>query len=348
MIQVQLKLRLNKVQEQMLEKWIFHLTSVWNWGIRKIELDARDRIYHSEYEFKGLLSWHSKKLEIPGDTLSETLKTVYISWQRYFKKKSGKPKFKGNRNKLNSIPFRKIFKVIDKNHISIQGFSKPVRFHKQEIPKGNIKIGRIIKRASGWYLCLVIDCAPNSIPLIENNIIGIDPGFSTTITTSSGEKINQPKEFSLMERRLAQAQRGRNKVASIMQERIKNRRKDNNHKLSRKLISKNKLIVFSKDNIRLIAKRFGKSVTEAGHYQLRSMLMYKCRAGGRQYIEVPSKNSTLTCSNCEALTGPTGLRKLAVRFWECSACGAHHDRDINAAMNTLKVGLGMSHGSETV
>ena len=49
-----------------------------------------------------------------------------------------------------------------------------------------------------------------------------------------------------------------------------------------------------------------------------------------------------TCSNCGALTGPTGLDKLAVRNWECSACGVQHDRDINAAKVILNFGLGYS------
>ena len=50
----------------------------------------------------------------------------------------------------------------------------------------------------------------------------------------------------------------------------------------------------------------------------------------------------MTCSNCEARQGPSGLSKLTVRFWECSACGAQHDRDINAAKVILKTGLGWS------
>ena len=50
----------------------------------------------------------------------------------------------------------------------------------------------------------------------------------------------------------------------------------------------------------------------------------------------------MNCSTCGSRTGPTGLFKLAVRNWECSACGAQHDRDINAAKVVLKTGLGWS------
>ena len=33
-----LKLKLNRAQEQKLETWLWHLTGVWNWAVRKIEL----------------------------------------------------------------------------------------------------------------------------------------------------------------------------------------------------------------------------------------------------------------------------------------------------------------------
>jgi transposase len=72
------------------------------------------------------------------------------------------------------------------------------------------------------------------------------------------------------------------------------------------------------------------------------MLSYKSRAGGTTYVEPESKNSTRTCSACGALSGPTGLAGLSVREWDCGACGAHHDRDTNAAMNALISALGGS------
>ena len=160
---------------------------------------------------------------------------------------------------------------------------------------------------------------------------------------SSGEKIDKPKQLQRAEKRLAKAQRGKRKqLTARLQERIKNRRKDDNHKLSRKLVTENAIIVFSKDNIKGIAKSYGKSVAEASHYQLRQMLSYKCTASGRKYIEVDSKGSTMTCSNCLAQTGPTGKAGLSVRQWQCAECGILHDRDKNAAINTLLVGLGMS------
>lgn len=107
-------------------------------------------------------------------------------------------------------------------------------------------------------------------------------------------------------------------------------------------MSENTLIAFSKDSSKGMARSFGKSVTSAAHHQLRSMLARKSLLGGAEYIEVPGRNSTKTCSACGALTGPSGYTGLKVRQWACRECGSQHDRDVNAARNTLAAGLGMS------
>lgn len=346
MIQRQLKLRLTKAQEQEFKRWLYHLASVWNWAIRKIELDGRDGIYYSRREFQNLLAGHGQKLGIPGHVLQGVLSSARVAWFRCYRGLARKPRLKGNRNKLNSIAFPDPIRSPQGSYISLPGIGR-LRIHKQGLPEGKIKCGRIVKRASGWYLCLFIDAQPHQIPAIGKGCAGIDPGFTNLLTLSTGEKIAHPRELQQSAFRLAQAQRGGNrKLAARVSEHVANQRKDRNHKLSRRLVSENQLIAFSADRHRNIAKRFGKSVHDSGHYQLRQMLAYKskCRIDGLGvYVEVESRNSTKTCSVCGALSGPSGLAGLKVREWDCGACGAHHDRDVNAAMNALISGAGLAH-----
>lgn len=345
MIQVQLKLRMTKTQERECERWLFHLASVYNWAIRKIELNAKNKIYFSPFDFKALLNGHGTKLGIPSHTIRGVLGVAYDAWGRCFKKLSGKPRFKGVRNRMNSIPFPDPIRSINKNRVRLSGFGS-VRFFKMDIPDGPIKCSRIVKRSSGWYLCLFVDASPTEIERLGTGVIGVDPGFNNLVTTSDGEIIEHPRELEALARRLAQAQRGRSKqLSSRLQERISNQRKDRNHKLSRRLVAENIVIYFSKDQTLAMARRFGKSVASSGHSQLRQMLAYKSRLGGTQYVEVDSKNSTRTCSACGALSGPTGLAGLSVRQWVCTSCGTSHDRDVNAARNTLIVGAGFAHES---
>jgi IS605 OrfB family transposase len=306
--------------------------------VRKIELDAKDGIFYPRMGFQNILAGHGGKIGIPSHVVQGMLAQVHTAWSRCFKKIGGKPKLKSARNKLNSIPFPDPIRSPNGNHIKLPGIGL-ICFHKQEIPVGDIKCGRIVKRASGWYLCLFIDAERKPIKRIACGRIGIDPGFKDLITTSDGEKVPHPKELQNKIARIGKAQRGVNrKLVARLHERVSNQRKDRNHKLSLRLVQENTLIVFSKDNIKGIAKKFGKSVSSSGHAQLRSMLNYKSRAGGSQYTEVNPRNSTRTCSSCGALTGPHGLAGLSVRQWECG-CGVRHDRDVNAAVNTLLSGL---------
>lgn len=66
------------------------------------------------------------------------------------------------------------------------------------------------------------------------------------------------------------------------------------------------------------------------------LLEYKCAERGRTLVRVGRfYPSSKTCSGCghrlDALP-------LSVRSWDCPACGAHHDRDVNAARNILAEG----------
>jgi transposase len=313
---------------------------VYNFAVRKIELNAQDKIYFSKQEFRNLLANHGERLGIPSHALQGVLCTVHDAWNRCFKKIGGKPRLKGMRNKLTSIPFPDPIKAPKGNRIHVPALG-PVKYHKMELPEGRNKCGRMVKRASGWYLCLFIDAEPKAIERVAYGRIGIDPGFSNLLTTSDGDPIEHPRELEASAERLAQAQRGHNKqLAARIQERVANRKRYRNHKLSRRLVSENILIAFSKDNIKGMAKRFGKSASSSAHYQLRQMPSYKMPKSGGTYVEPENKFSTKACDECGSLSGPTGLSGLSVREWECNVCRARHDRDVNAAINTRILGAG--------
>jgi len=174
MVQHQLKLKLTKSQEQTLSSWLPILGKVWNFAIRKIELNAKNKIYFSPYDFQNLLEGHGKKLGIPSHTLQGMLLTAHSAWSRCFKKISGKPRLKGKHRPLNSVPFPDPIKSPIGSRIKLPELGS-VKFHKQELPEGKIKCGRICKRASGWHLCLFVDAQPKSIERAGSGSVGIDP-----------------------------------------------------------------------------------------------------------------------------------------------------------------------------
>lgn len=63
--------------------------------------------------------------------------------------------------------------------------------------------------------------------------------------------------------------------------------------------------------------------------------MNKSIKNGSWYEEVNESFSTVTCSICNAKSGPKGQKGLRIRSWVCTECGAEHNRDVNAAVNIL-------------
>jgi transposase len=160
------------------------------------------------------------------------------------------------------------------------------------------------------------------------------------LTLSSGEKVEHPREVQRSLKRIAQAQRGQNRrLVARLNERLARQVRDRNHKLARRLVAENELLVYSRDRLLGLARAgFGGSVRAAAHGQLRTMLKTKSLTGASEFVEVSPVKSTLTCSACGALAGPRGRAGLQVRHWVCAACGAAHDRDVNAAVNTRRAG----------
>lgn len=330
MISCTVKLRPTCAQAATFQRWLWNLTGVYNWAIRTLEREPM-----SSYSLKQRLNGHSERMGIPITVLRGTAATAHEALRRHRKGIVGRPKLKGRRRPLKTIVFGDVLSAPRNGRISLMGIG-PVRYHRQAIPEGRIGSARLTLKASGWYLCLFIKAEPAAIVRVGDGQVGIDPGFKSLLTCSNGEVIEHPHELRRGALRLAQAQRGRRKrLAGRLHERIGNRRKNRNHHLSKRLVSENSVIAFLKDPVRGMAHRFGKSVTSAGHVQLRYQLQYKSLIGGTEYVEVAAKNSTRTCSACGRLTGPSGWRGLSVRQWVCGHCGTAHDRDVNSAINAL-------------
>ena len=299
-------------------------------------------------EFTG----HGKKAGINQDTIAEACKAAHRAMMRWLKKdaagkKSGKPRRKSRRNKVTSLTYGLASGVAlpVKHRVRVPGFGK-IRCSKfGDVPEGKIKGGRLVKRASGYYFQFVIDAEHTQEVKPGAPAVGIDPGFKTLLTLSDGIKFENPRELRKTEKRLAQAQRGGNKgLTTRLQERAKRQRRDRNHKISHAVVKNYSSIFYSDDSFKAMQRHFGKSVNEAGLSDLIRMLAYKALSSGRLIQAVSNYFSTQVCSACGARTGPKGVAELGVREWTCRACGARHDRGVNAARNTLISGQGMATG----
>ncbi|MDO8653929.1 MAG: transposase [Undibacterium sp.] len=179
--------------------------------------------------------------------------------------------------------------------------------------------------------------------------IGIDLGLKDLASMSDGKKADIQHFYRDAEAKLAIAQRANKKDrVKAIHAQIANRRKDYHHKLSTDLVSRYCAIFVGNVSASGLAKTtMAKSVLDAGWSMLRTMLLYKCADAGRWFDEVNESFTTQDCSACSTYengvykpvrSGPKGLKDLGIREWTCHCCGAHHDRDTNAAKNIFARG----------
>ena len=191
-------------------------------------------------------------------------------------------------------------------------------------------------------MCLPMEQPLEQRPAPEESV-GIDLGLKDIAVTSDGERVEAGRFYRSLEGNIAQAQRrGHRHQAKRLHRKAARRRADALHKFSRKIIDRYEMIfVGDVSSQKLVKTRMAKSVLDSGWSMLKRMLQYKGEHAGRFVEIVSERNTTRACSFCGALLGPKGKDMLVVRHWDCSVCGAEHDRDQNAARNILYVGLRM-------
>ncbi|WP_399212520.1 RNA-guided endonuclease TnpB family protein [Streptomyces sp. SLBN-31] len=116
-------------------------------------------------------------------------------------------------------------------------------------------------------------------------------------------------------------------------------RREFHHQLSTRLICENQGIAVEDLSVAGLARtKLAKSVHDAGWSSFISMLEYKAQRYGRALARIGRFETSQTCSTCGV---KDGLKPLNVREWTCTACGAVHDRDHNAALN-VKTAAGLA------
>lgn len=299
---------------------------------------APTRKWPSHFDFCKLTSGVSKELCLHSDTVNEVCRFYAKSRDKARRSLRFRTSY-GSRRSLGWIPFRSRHLKISGNKIIYLGKTFRVFGTKSRPFPEKLTGGCFVEDARGrWYLCLTAHV--ETLPRGDGSI-GIDLGLKIVATLSDGGVIPALRHFRRYEKALATAQRANNrKRVKAIHAKIANARKDQMHKATTKIARDNKLIVIGNVSApKLKQTRFGKSVSDAGWGMLKSQLEYKARRHQADFIVVDEAMTSRSCSDCGAVSGPKGIAGLGIRAWECSECGASHDRDVNAARNILRLGL---------
>jgi len=169
---------------------------------------------------------------------------------------------------------------------------------------------------------------------------------------SNGEKIQNPRFFKQEQKALAKVQRKLSKqakgsklraksrkVVARVHERIVWKRENFAHQESRKLVNRFNTIAvedlsindMQKDNFRCI----NKSIADVAWRQFLDLLTSKAECAGGRVVNVNPAYTSQSCSQC----GNRHKLSLSDRVYHCPCCGLSLDRDQNAAINILSLGM---------
>ena len=215
--------------------------------------------------------------------------------------------------------------------------------------QGDPKEVTLVKKASGWYAH--ITCELPDTPKVEPMAaIAVDVGTADYLTTSEGEKVDNPRWYRQAEgllqkhaKDLSRKKLGSNRrkkqqhKLALHHERTANKRKDFIGKLVYKLFHHHQNNVLVAEDLKasnmIQNKHLSKSISDASWAAFFEWCGNIAERDGFHFHQVDPKNTSQICSSC----GEKSPKKLslAIRTFNCGFCRHSLDRDHNAALNIL-------------
>jgi putative transposase len=291
--------------------------------------------------------------DVNAQVLQQSVSDFCQARTNFLRTKKGYPKYK-NKHSHQSIRFPQACRVDEINHtiyVNTIGII-PAVIHQ---PVGGIiRSITISKNSVHQYhaAVLVEDGLPLPKSSADGKIMGIDLGLKDLLVTSDGDRITNPKHFNKHKKNLKRKQQHLSRCQKVSNRRkkavllvakihlkIANQRKDFHHKLSRRLVDDNQVIVIEDLAIKNMVKnrKLSRAISDVGWGQLICFIRYKTIRDGKMLLKCDRwLPSSKLCSTCGTLNVHL---KLKDRTWTCGSCHAVHDRDRNAADNIVKGGL---------
>jgi putative transposase len=291
-------------------------------------------------------------------SLQMSVKDLENAFNRYFKKVSAHPTFKSKYDRQ-CFKIPQNFKFKD-GKIKIPKLDSWIKVHVSLEEEGKILYMHISKTPTDkYYVSLTVAGTKKTFEKTGKQA-GIDLGIKEAVILSDGTIYKNIKAFKSLEkklayeqRQLAKKQKGSNsrqrqrKKVALLHERIANMRKDFISKITTEIVKNHDTLCAEDLAVANLIKnhKLAKSLADVSLGRIRTELKYKCAWHDRVYIEIDRfYPSSKTCSGCGWIKQDLTL---ADRSWTCQSCGAHHDRDINAAKNILAEGLKIMSGCGT-
>lgn len=295
--------------------------------------------------------------ECYSQVLQSTTLNLVTAYKNFFESRAKYPRFKSKKNRQ-SIQYPQSVKLVD-DFLNFPGRVGIVKAKLHRPIKGTIKTVTVSVTSSGKYYASVLTELKGDKPVActDGKVAGIDLGLKDFAIVNDGTKTSKypnPKHLAKHERnlkrkqkKLARKEKGSKsrdkarKLVARVHERISNVRKDYLHKLSRKLVDDNQVIVVENLHVKGMVRnhKLAQAISDVGWGIFVNFLDYKLDREGKVLVEIDRWfPSSKLCSNCHYQVNEMPLD---VRTWTCPSCGTHHDRDGNASINIRAEGIRM-------
>jgi putative transposase len=334
---------------------------VWNRALAQRTQDYYEHQKRTSYASlsRDLTTWKRTEeasflYEVPNVCLQYALRHQERAFANFFTKRTRYPRFKRKHGGHASATYPRGGFRIKSGRLYLAKLSDPIDVRwSREIPSAPSSVTISRDAAGRWHVSLLCEDTPAPLPL-STTTVGVDLGITALATLSTGEKVANHRHYERDRKKLRRAQqalsrkqkgsknreKARRRVAKI-HARIADRRRDQLHKLTTRLVRENQAIAIEDLNVSGMVKNrcLSRAISDTGWHELRGQLTYKCEWYGRD-LQVVSRwlPSTKRCSACGLINESMTLK---VRTWTCR-CGAVHDRDVNAAINIKAAGQAAS------
>lgn len=353
----------NNVQRTLLLKHAGAARYAYNWGLneKKKAFDAKQKIPNAIELHRRLNALKPTDFpwmyEVSKCSPQEALRNLDRAFDNFFRRckakkqgkhkgKAGFPRFKSKKKKgVGSFRLTGTIKVSD-DKIQLPRLGTLNLKEKNYLPpEAKILSATISEHAGRWFVSIQVEETIADPQLKPEAIVGIDLGIKTLATCSDGTSFENPKalrrnmkKLKRLSRSLHRKQKGsrnRKKAARRLAKlhyRIGNIRKDTIHKMTTSLTKSKSVIGIEDLNVSGMMKNhcLAQAISDLGLHEFRRQLDYKGKLYGCQIVVVDRFfPSSKMCNVCGCLNDNL---ELSDRSWSCD-CGAHHDRDMNAATN---------------
>lgn len=270
----------------------------------------------------------------------ELVKRTFGSMKSIKNRKKGKGKLKF-KSVINSIPLKNQTFRINNGRISFMGnhklLFKAKGLHQLELAD-KIASGILVRKPSGYYLYITAEFAENKIN--KTHIAGIDFGIKKSFTISNGQildkiSLSETTRLKRIQRRIAKSKKAshnRKKLIHLLNieyEKLNNKKTELTNQLLHQF--KTVQVVIQDENLTgWKSGLFGKQV----QHSILGTIKKRLISDGCIVVNRFERTSR-TCSVCHN-TLEFGMQ---CRTIQCDNCGTVMDRDVNAAINILKIGL---------